>query len=92
MNSVQACGPGPPVSSTIRVNTVANTRSSKIIYMAPMIHRAPKFVIRITASIMKPVIHACLSIMLLASCRSALLDVDICLAPSSRDLLSSAPS
>ena len=37
MNSVQACGPGPPVSKTIRVNMVANTMSSM-----PMLCRPPK--------------------------------------------------
>ena len=55
-------------------------------------HMPPKFTTSMTASIVKPAIHCSRVIMLLVSCRSAPPSACICPGPSSRDLLSSAPS
>ena len=95
MNSVYRVLPGPPVSRTIKVNTVANTMISMPIYIAPISMSPPRFPIRISATIMAPMIRIRLCsgvIMLPASYRSVPPGADICPAPSSRDLLSSAPS
>jgi len=95
MNSVYRVLPGPPVSRTIKVNTVANTMISMPIYIAPISIKPPRFPSRISAIIMAPIIRIRLCsgvIMLPASYRSALLDVDICPAPSSTGQRSSAPS
>ena len=86
MNSVYRVLPGPPVSRTISVNTVANTTSSMPIYIAPISIKPPRLPTRISATIMAPIIRIRLCsgvIMLLASYRSALPDVDICPEPSS---------